>query len=91
MEDQTQDELDFDPVVDEAIKTERFMRVAKVRFNNAMKAMELLQNCANPQSYEPNPAVVDMMMEQLQDRVAELEAAFRPQTLQEQNPFELDL
>lgn len=89
--DAQQDEMDLEGFTSdtEETKADRFKRVAKIRYDNAMKALKLLKQCSNSVNYEPNPAVVDLMLVNLEERIAEVRAAYQPQQLETQNPFEL--
>ena len=63
-------------------KHERFLKYAGGRTAQALRAVELIGNCSNPQSYEYSQNEVQSMFDQLRETLRETELRFAPKQRQ---------
>ena len=66
-------------------KNQRFKRLGNLRLHNALDAMDLLINLASPQ-YEASPEELDIMLNALRLKVADIENSFQAQKTEEDKP-----
>lgn len=62
----------------EISKSDRFHKIAGGRIATALRAIELIGNCADTSRYEYAPAQVELVFAQLRETLCETEAKFQP-------------
>jgi len=60
-------------------KRERFLKVAKVRTQRALRALDQVAKCGNRASHDYTPEEAAQIVAALEARVAKVRAAFEPE------------
>lgn len=62
----------------EISKAERFHKIAGGRIATALRAIELIGNCADTSRYEYTPSQIELVFAQLRETLRDTEAKFQP-------------
>jgi hypothetical protein len=60
----------------EALKRERFVRIAERRVNQVLEALDRLENCSNRHNYEYSETDVRKIFSEVEKRLKEVKQAF---------------